>query len=232
VRGFGERSGSIGEFEIKALQMLFAAAILGFLFGFVGSIPVAGPVAMLVVSRGLEDRTRSALYLASGAALAEGAYAYLAFWGFAQLLARWAWVEPASRLAAAVISTGLGVRFVSGAGTGATVHPPADPRIGCKRSFVLGVTLTALNPVLIAAWAAAVTALYSLDLVRLDRSAALPFSLGASAGVAAWFAVLLGFLQRLRQRVSRAALARVMRGMGVLLILLGLGFAARFAVRI
>lgn len=232
VRGFSERSGSTGRFEIQAGEMLLGAAILGFACGFVGSIPVAGPIAVLVTSRGLQDRVQSALYLASGAALAEGAYAYLAFWGFSEYLTRCAWVEPASRIAVAVVSIGLGLRFVSRPHPEPTPEAPPDPRSGNKRSFALGLTITALNPMLIAAWTAAVTALYSFDLVRFDARFALPFSLGVCTGIAAWFAALLGLLQRFRRRISHDALGRVMRGMGVLLILLGLGFAARLAYRL
>jgi threonine/homoserine/homoserine lactone efflux protein len=212
--------------------MLFAAAMLGFAFGFVGSIPIAGPVAVLVARRGLEDRARSALYLASGAALAEGAYAYVAFRGFSEFLIRYAWIEPASRIAAAVILTGLGLRFARGLEADATTRAQIDPRAGNKRSFLLGVILIAVNPVLIASWTAAVTVLYSLDLLRFDPGAALPFSLGACAGITVWFATLLGLLQRFRRRISRDALDRLMRGMGVLLIVLGLGFAAQIAYRI
>jgi threonine/homoserine/homoserine lactone efflux protein len=175
---------------------------------------------------------RSALYLASGAALAEGAYAYVAFRGFSEFLTRYAWIEPASRIAAAVILTGLGLRFARGLNADATARAPFDPRAGNKRSFLLGVTLIALNPVLIASWTAAVTVLYSLDLMRFDRGAALPFSLGASAGITVWFATLLGLLQRFRRRISRDAIDRLIRGMGVMLILLGLGLAARLVYRI
>ncbi len=107
-----------------------------------------------------------------------------------------------------------------------------EPRTGHKSSFLLGLTITALNPMLIAAWTAAVTALYSLDLLRFDRGAALSFSIGACSGITAWFATLLGFLRRFRSRLSRGALDRVMRGMGVMLILVGLGLAARFAYRL
>jgi threonine/homoserine/homoserine lactone efflux protein len=204
--------------------MLVLAALLGFGFGFVGSIPIAGPVAALVFSRGLEDRTRSALYLGAGAALAEGGYAYLAFWGFAELLTRHAWIEPASRIAAAAMLTGLGAHFVRRPRVVARVA--AAPRAGNSRSFLLGLTIAAFNPALIAIWAAAVTALYSLDLLDFDPRAALPFSIGACSGIAAWFATLLGLIERFRTRISREALHRVRRGMGVMLIVLGLGFAA------
>jgi threonine/homoserine/homoserine lactone efflux protein len=231
-RSGARATGCGGRFEIVLEWMLFAAAVLGFTFGFVGSVPIAGPVAVLVFGRGLDDRARSALCLASGAAVAEGAYAYVAFRGFAEFLTRYAWIEPTSRVAAAVILTGLGLRFARGSSADAITRAPRDPRIGNTRSFVLGLALTALNPMLIATWTAAVTVLYSIDLVRFDPAAALPFSLGACAGVTAWFAMLLGLLQRFRARISHGALDRLIRGMGVMLILLGLGFAARFAYRL
>jgi threonine/homoserine/homoserine lactone efflux protein len=205
--------------------MLFAAATLGFALGFVGSIPIAGPIAVLVWSRGLEDRTRSGLLLASGAAVAEGAYVYLAFWGFSEFLTRYAWIEPASRFAAAATLTGLGVRFVQRPHPEATPAPP-DPSAGNKRSFLLGLAITALNPMLITAWTAAIAALYGFGLLRFDPRAALPFSLGAFSGITAWFATLLGLLKRVRERVSADAIDRWMRGMGVMMILLGLGLGA------
>ena len=208
---------------------MFVAAFIGFVFGFAGSVPSAGPIAALVLSRGLQGRVGSALRLASGAAIAEGGYAYLAFWGFSGFLTRYAWIEPAARVASALISILLGLYFVHGPGAKATRTDPAphDPSPLEQHNFLLGLTLTALNPMLIAAWTAAITAVYSLDLVHFDPQEALPFSLGAFAGITAWFATLLGVLQRYRTRISDAVVARMRRGMGVVLILLGLGLAAR-----
>lgn len=100
-----------------------------------------------------------------------------------------------------------------------------------SRPFLLGLTLTALNPALIATWTAVLTAACSLDLVRLDAAAALPFSLGACSGITVWFATLLAFLGRFRARMSGGALDRARRGMAVTLLLLGLALAARLAWR-
>ena len=54
-------------------------ALAGFARGFIGSMPVAGPVAVLVVSRSLEGRLRDGALIGLGSALAEGAYAFLAY---------------------------------------------------------------------------------------------------------------------------------------------------------
>jgi threonine/homoserine/homoserine lactone efflux protein len=210
--------------------MIVAAALLGFAFGFVGSIPVAGPIAVLVLTRVLEDRARSAMYLASGAAVAEGGYAYLAFWGSAELLTRYAWLDAASRSTAALILTGVGVHFLRRPRS-TTAQPASGLRGGSKRSFLLGLTITALNPALLATWAAAVAALYSLGLLRFDPRAALPFSLGACAGITAWFATLLTSIGRFRGQLTRAALDRLVRAIGVLLVLLGLGVGVHLALR-
>jgi len=208
---------------------MLLATLVGFVFGFVGSMPSAGPIAALVSSRVLEGRVGSARSLAAGAALAEGGYAYLAFWGFSGILTHYAWIESAARVASAVISIGLGLYLVHGAGAPAarTDPAPADPSPRRRRSFLLGLTLTALNPALIAAWSAAITAVYSLGLVRFEPDEALPFSLGAFAGITVWFSMLVGFLQRHRARISGAVVARLHRGVGVILVLAGLALAAR-----
>src|ERR1700733_6137635 len=90
---------------------MLSAALIGFGLGFFGSMPVAGPIAVIVFGQGLEDRARNGLYLACGAAIAESVYAYLAFWGFSAFLTRYPWIEPTSRVAAAVLLTALGVHF-------------------------------------------------------------------------------------------------------------------------
>ncbi len=73
---------------------MLSALLAGFLFGFIGSMPVAGPIAGLVLSRGLQGRFASGANIAVGAALAEAAYACLAFWGFSTLLADHGWIDP------------------------------------------------------------------------------------------------------------------------------------------
>jgi hypothetical protein len=85
---------------------------------------------------------------------------------------------------------------------------------------------------LIATWTAAVTTVYSLDIVSFDSAQALPFSIGAFLGIVGWFATLLYLLNRFRARFSRQMLDRLVHGMGILLMVLGVGVAARFVYRL
>ncbi len=209
---------------------MLLAILLGFVFGFMGSMPVAGPIAILVFGRGLEGRLRSGIYLATGAAIAESIYAYLAYWGFSALLSSHRWIEPASRVVAAVILIALGIRFLMPRKAHDPEQAPPPANVGNKRSFLLGFTITLLNPTLMATWGAAVTTLHSFDLVAFSPAQALPFSAGVLLGIATWFAVLLTVLGRFRDRFQRATLDRIVRVMGFFLLCLGLYFGVRFAL--
>ena len=203
---------------------MVVAAIIGFLFGFIGSMPVAGPIAALVFARALQGQVRQGLHIAIGGALAEAIYAALAFWGFAELLDRVPWLEAASNVAAALILAVLGIVFMRYRQSDALA--PSETR-GAHRGVLLGFTITALNPTLIATWAAASATLLSSGVVSLDSSHALPFSLGALVGIVVWFATLLRLVMHFRQRFSHEALSRVIRWMGGGLLLLSGWFAWR-----
>lgn len=204
------------------------AALVGFAIGFVTSMPVAGPISLLVFSRGLEGRNHAGVYLAIGSAIAESMYAYLAFWGFSTLLAAHSWIEPASRGLTAVLLTALGIRFTRIKTTAPEGEQKLVQKVGIKRSFLLGLTITALNPTLIATWSAGVAMLHSFDLVAFGPSLALPFAAGVCCGSAGWFAVLLSLLRRYKSRFPAQTLDRTLRVMGVFAIALGIYFGVRF----
>jgi threonine/homoserine/homoserine lactone efflux protein len=200
---------------------MLAAAIVGVVIGYLGSMPVAGPIALLVLGRGLENRSRNGLALAFGAAIAESVYAYLAFWGFGAVLARYAWIEKASRFGAAIALIALGVHFYRRRHKAA--EPTAQPtNSGNKRNFMLGFAITVLNPTLIATWTFTVTTVYSLGLLSFEAHKALPFSLGAFSGIVGWFATLLYLLKRFRTSVTGASLQHALNLLGILLIVVGL----------
>lgn len=198
--------------------------LIGFGFGFIGSMPIAGPVSAIVFKRAIEGRSRSALFVAMGSALAESGYAFMAAWGMSGLLERYPAVLFWSRVAGAAILLGLGIYFV--ARKPQVAAPPLDGK-EASSAFVLGFTITAINPTLIVTWTAAVTALYASGFVPVSSGHALPLALGACAGIVTWFSVLLALVRRYHQRIRPETIHTIVRATGVLLIALGVWFVVR-----
>ena len=134
--------------------MLFALCV-GFVMGLLGSIPIAGPIGALVFARGIEGRYWAAFLVAAGGGLSEAAYAALAFWGLAELLERYAWLVPIGRGISALVLIAVGIVLLR-----RRIEPPqtapttAAPR-HLGRNIVLGFSISALNPLLLANWSAA-----------------------------------------------------------------------------
>ena len=205
---------------------MFVVCLIGFAFAFVGSMPVAGPIAAIVLARGLVGRARSGALVGVGCALAESGYAFLALWGYSMWLARYAWMVPASRVIAALILLGLGVALARY--RGATAQSDGDDgRDTALASVGLGFGIAALNPTLLATWTGATTALHATGLVALEARHAPAFALGAFLGTSAWFGVFSFALNRLRGRFDEAALARLVRGTGWVVGALGAALLAR-----
>jgi threonine/homoserine/homoserine lactone efflux protein len=203
--------------------------LIGFAFGYLGSMPVAGPISVLVLHLGLARDPRRALYVAVGGAVAESLYALLAFWGLSEVLTRYPMVLPASRMVGSGLLLALGLAMLLVRTRGAT--PQNQPRQpGRKRSFALGFLITAVNPTLIVTWTAAVAALHGTGLLAMNRAQALPFAAAACCGIVAWFITLLGLVRRWRERASIQTLARFRRAMGAVLVAAGTWMALRAAL--
>lgn len=196
--------------------------------GAAGSIPLAGPITMIVLGFGLEGRIRQAGLVAVGSALPESLYAGLALWGFGALIEQFRWVGPASQAVAVLVLVGVGLFLM--------LRPPRERNPsatastdleGSKRHLLLGLSITILNPALILNWGAAVTMIYSLGLVEPKPHFAVPFGLGVGAGILSWFTVALYFLHRHHKRISPSLRVKLMKGMGGLLFTLGVIAAAR-----
>jgi threonine/homoserine/homoserine lactone efflux protein len=208
---------------------MLAAPIIGFCFGFFGSVPVAGPVAALVLDRGLKRQFRSGFAIALGGAIPEAVYAFLAFWGFSELLKEYAWIQPVARGASAVILIGLAFVFLKKGGLEPKkIEEGLEPvrRRGPRwlSSFLLGFSITAMNPTLIATWTAAVTFLPALGFGAYSLTGGLAFAISASIGIVAWFGTMLWIIHRLHERFDHSVLDNIRRAMGVLLLAVGAWF--------
>jgi threonine/homoserine/homoserine lactone efflux protein len=198
--------------------------LVGLLAGFVGSMPVAGPTAALVLARALQRRTREAWLIALTAALPEGAYAFMACWGMSAVVERFPALVGASRLLAGVALALVGFWLLRRASSVARVGPGDSQS---KRGVAVGLASTAANPGLLVSWSAAVGALHSFGLMPIDERSALPFSVGVTTGVAAWLSVMIRIVATLREHVQSGVLPRLVRGVGALLVAAGLVAAAR-----
>jgi threonine/homoserine/homoserine lactone efflux protein len=203
-------------------MQLIAICIVALLFGFVGSMPLAGPIAIMSVARASRGKYSEALRVGLGAAVAEGIYASLAFWGFTTFLASHAMVVPVSRAVTAIVLAAIGVRFVFW-------RPTADRDVRENKAgtALLGFSVSAINPTLLLTWSAAVAALYSHGLEEAPAIYAIPFGLCAAAGIAAWFVTLAALFKRYGGKLPQAALTWIIRSMGLVLVVLALWSAVK-----
>lgn len=199
------------------------AGLLGFGLGWLGSMPLAGPVSALVVKRGLTGRARHGLALAVGAALAETGWCAGALLGYGALLDEWAWLRPAAGAVGGALVLVLGLRILfRHAGEALPTHLPTAPRRGWVGEIVLGFSLVVVNPVVLLSWAGVLAALHAVGVEPTTGQARLQFGAGVPAGIVAWFTLLLWLLRHTGSRLGRALLHRALRVIGVLLCAAGL----------
>jgi threonine/homoserine/homoserine lactone efflux protein len=203
------------------------AFLVGLACGFFGSIPIAGPVAVLIVERALKGRLREAFAIGMGAALAEGGYALFAFLGMTAALGRFPWLLPVSRYLAAVILVGLGLVFALARRSKSEAAKENERRGG---GFILGLVVTGLNPTLIATWSAVVTILHGADILRVAALDGFPFAIGAVLGIVGWFGLWIEVLRKFRRRVKESTLEKVVRVMGWLLVAGGVGLLVKLVL--
>ncbi len=204
---------------------LVAALLLGIVSGMIGSILVAGPISILVLSRIAQGHDREGLSLAAGAAVAEGTYAAFAGLGAKLLVGIQGSMATGARSLGAILLLTIGyvlVRTSHGGG-----NPPKPRRQRTGRGFWLGFMVAALNPALAAGWAAAITALVSWGLLAGGHIAAMVFGLGVSIGVMLWFSIAITGLRGLREKVRPTTALKVRQGTGAILIAFGLVLAYR-----
>jgi threonine/homoserine/homoserine lactone efflux protein len=204
---------------------VLVALVLGFGISFLGSVPMTGPLALLVLDRVIVAQRASALWIALAGALVEGGLAAGVATFLPLVLAHSNTILVLARVSGALVITAVGVTLVLRPGV---LEAIKTDRTG--QSFLAGFLATALNPTLLATWTVTVTALDSNDLIEGGYRTGLAFGAGVAAGALGWFAVVL-LLSRgwslARLTKHRAALGRAV---GVVLMLLGAVLFIRVAI--
>ena len=193
--------------------------LLGFLFGFIGSMPISGPISLLVFHRGLHARYRDGWAIGLGGAIAEGIYCGLAIYGLTTLLEGFTFLEPLAKGMGILLLLVVGLYFM-------VVHQEnrEESRIAQRATsswigqFLVGFSVAALNPTLIFTWSMTAAMLYSLANLTFQTYELIAFATSVVIGIAAWFGMLLALLRRFRGNFSLATLQKAIRGVGVALV--------------
>ena len=197
---------------------------MGFIMGWVGSMPLAGAVSIFVFQRGLAGRLRRGMALAAGAAVAEAVWCLVALIGAEQILTRWPNLEGPARSVGGLILLALGLYFLFQKNTLPATEeessPAPDKAHVLLREFWLGFVLVAGNISIPFTWLAMITVAVSWG---LDPVAGPPwlFTTGVACGIVGWFALLLRILAAFRTRFQPNTHELLMKAMGILLLAVG-----------
>ena len=194
----------------------------GFALGFLGSMPLAGPVAILVFRAAVEGKFRQGMGIAMGASIAEAIYCLMAVLGLSKLFETYSNLEGYSKIAGAIICLVLGIVFVMSKniepGLEAAVKHPGNRK---RKGFLMGFSISALNPVLILSWSAGVAMLYSiLGVFTMVERALFPLFVGL--GIFTWFATSLWLFRRYRHNLLPGAMNILIKCSGCIMLALSL----------
>lgn len=200
---------------------ILVVALVAFAFGFVGSMPLAGPISVLVVSTAFDKRFADAMKVTLGASIAEGAYAFAAFWGFATFLAKHKSIVPIAHAVTAFVLLAVGGYFVRW-------KPKRQERSERKPGFFVGLSIAAANPTLLVTWSTVVAWVYAHRLVEMTGALAIPWGIAAALGVGAWNLVVIELIRRFHEKFPRRAIKWIVRAMGLVLIAMSAWSAVEF----
>ncbi|KAL4095237.1 hypothetical protein PRIC1_008614 [Phytophthora ramorum] len=209
---------------------LLLPLVAGFCFGFLGSVPVAGPTSAMVLKLGIQGKYSAGLTIAVGGAISEATYAGIAFWGFGSFLAGAKFLLPVSKVLGAIMFTLIGLVFLK-----ADMKPSLDPDAeaahgkGARRpqgevlkNILMGLTMSGINPALLASYTGAIASVYGTGMLEFTLFLAVVFAIGVCCGVSTWFYLLLSLLKKYKQRLKSHTIDLIMRGLGCFLLTLGL----------
>lgn len=204
----------------QGVQPGMTALFIGFLMGFFGSVPVAGPISVLVLGRGLAGKTRNGIAIALGGAIPEAFYGALAFLGAGYFLTEHPLIEILSKAVGGVILLVLGYSFFFKPHDRPMKEVPKNdsaPGDGVKRDFATGFMITLINPTIILTWTAGTTVVFGAHFLRHSTLNNVLFAMGALAGIVSWFSILLRIVKKSSSSLNPGIIRWLLRSMGVLL---------------
>lgn len=205
---------------------MLLALLLGAGLAFVGTAPMTGPLALLVLDRIIAGQRAAAFWIGLAGALVEGLFAGVIGTFLPLVLRHSSTIVRVARLSGAIVIFGVGLALALRPGL--LTRVPTEHK---SQSFAAGFLATALNPTLLATWTVAVTALYESGWLEGGYAVGASFGAGVAAGALGWFALLLVVAKRLRPKGASQHRGHVARGLGIFLLVLGAALFIRVLAR-
>jgi threonine/homoserine/homoserine lactone efflux protein len=195
---------------------MIIAFVAGLLMSFFGSMIPTGPIALIVIKRGIGRQKLGALALVTGAALAEAGYALLAYLGINFALSRYPVHTFMLRILAGIILIAFAiVCILDGHG-----HKPKNtsPKYA-GANFLLGLSIAGLNPTFLVTWVGAVAVARGAGLIS-GMYAAPGFACGVIVGPILWFWILLKLMTRHVLDLHPDILRKIEKSLPIVLLIL------------
>ncbi len=197
-------------------------AFIGFLMGFLGAIPIAGPVSALVLHHGLKLQIGRGIALAAGAALAEAIYVFMAFQGFNLIFTAYPQLDLISKWVGSLILISLGFYFLFQKHSKTTVIDPGQRNEKKRNSFFFGFTVSVLNPTLMVTWTTLIASIHAYHWFEYNKVNSISFSTGVAIGIVSWFLLMLIMIRKLAFSFEARLVSQILKLIGMALVITGI----------
>jgi len=137
-------------------ESLITISIVGLIAGFLFSMPIAGPISVLITSNALKGRVKFCKHATNGASLADFIYVFIAVFGLTNLYSWYKPVIPYVLIIGALFLIYLGIKIFNTnldlEHIGEGEIPETKLKKKDKNGFWTGFLLNFLNPTLFLGW--------------------------------------------------------------------------------
>ncbi len=137
-------------------ESLFTISLAGFIAGFIFSMPIAGPISILITSNALKGRVRYCRLATVGSAIADFIYVYVAVYGLTRLYSLYKPVIPYVLFAGTVFLIFMGFKIYHTKFSLEKIegHEPVPVKIKPQANggFYAGFMINFFNPTLFFGW--------------------------------------------------------------------------------
>lgn len=136
----------------RMTEIILTLSIAGLLVGFIFSMPVAGPISVLIVSNALKGNLRYCYLLTIGASLSDFIYAFIAVFGLSRFYSAYKPLIPYLMILGAIFVGYMGYRIFKSKIDAEHIENKVHLPKGSGGGFHTGLLINFLNPTLFFGW--------------------------------------------------------------------------------